>query len=455
MNSQGPDERIFGGQPVEKWVTWLTICVLWFLYWGYVWFFERIDYVATPPGWWEWLVKRYPLFDFVQLFILVPAEFIAWSVVRHFIPVLLGGWLARMAVHRFLATFYSLPDEKDGKALLKRLRRWRKPDKKATVSLDLEDFESERAENPILMVGGPARAVVRRGNAVVTEINGRLARVLDPGSWILARFEYPSQIVDIRPQDRQNDEVKMMTKDGINVMTSVSVTFHIDSKDQSPSPEVQFPYNRPFARRAAYDRTVSGDDKVKNWESATVGAAAGALIEIVANSRLDELAHPEQGGVLPYPSLNREMRRSARAKMAKQGVTVTNTRLGRFELPDAVLEKYLTYWRVYTEKKRRLEEVEGQAALLEETEIARARASALMFQAIIEGLQRAKRIDPDASSRRIVAIRLIETLQAMARRSQDVSPLPDQLMVSLGSLRRQLLEGGEGDDEPPEEQPTP
>jgi regulator of protease activity HflC (stomatin/prohibitin superfamily) len=454
MNSQVPDETTFGGQPIKKWVSWLTLCLLWFLYWGYVWFFERIDYVSAPPAWWEWLIKRYPLFEYVDLAILVPAEFIAWSVIRHFIPVLLGAWLARRALYRFLSTFYSLPEENDGKAFLKRLRRWRKPDKKATVSLDTDEFASKRGENPILRVGGPARAVVKRGNAVVTEINGRLARVLDAGSWLLARFEYPFQIVDIRPQDHQKDEVKMITKDGINIKTSVGVTFHVDPKDQSPSPEVQFPYDRLFARTAAYDQTVSGDGEVKHWKSATVGAAAGALSEIVANSRLDELAHPEHGGLKPFPSINREMRQVTRAKMAKQGVTVTDTRLGRFELPDEVLEKYLAYWRVYTDKKRRLEEVEGQAALLKEAEIARAKASALMFQAILEGLQRAQRIDPDASSKRIVAIRLIETLQAMARRSQDVSPSPDQLMVSLGNLRKQLLEGGKG-NEPPDEQPTP
>jgi hypothetical protein len=113
------------------------------------------------------------------------------------------------------------------------------------------------------------------------------------------------------------------------------------------------------------------------------------------------------------------------------------------ELPDAVLDEYLEYWRVYREKKRRLEEVEGQAVLLEEAEIARVRASALMFQAILEGIQRARQTDPDASSRRVVAVRLIETLQAMALRSQDVSRVPDKLLVSLGGLRRQLLENGQ------------
>jgi len=454
MTSQRPDHNNYGGQPIDRWVTWLTIVVLWLLYWGYAWFIERIDYVNASPAWWETVSGRYPLFDYIAPAILVPAELLAWSVVRHFIPVLIGAWLARKAMHHFLATFYSLPDEQGGKELLKRLRRWRKPKKEATVTLDVETFESERGENALITVGGPCRTVIKRGNAVATEINGRFSRVLDSGSWILGRFEYPARIVDIRPQDRQNDDAKMMTRDGINITASVGVTFHIESNEQAPSHEVPFPFDRPHARRAAYDQTVSGDGKVKDWQSSTVGAASGALAGIVADSRLDELAHPGQGGVLPYPSLNREMRKATRARMAGQGVTVTDTRLGRFELPDAVLEKYLTYWRVYTDKKRRLEEVEGQAALLQEAEIARAKASALMFQAILEGLQRAKRIDPDASSRRIVAIRLIETLQAMARRSQDVSPLPDQLMVSLGSLRRQLVEGGEG-IEPPDEQPAP
>ena len=69
-----------------------------------------------------------------------------------------------------------------------------------------------------------------------------------------------------------------------------------------------------------------------------------------------------------------------------------------------------------------------------------------MFQAILEGLQRARRMDEDVSSRRILALRLIEILQAMAQSSQDVSPVPDQLLTSLGRLRQQLLEDGRRDD---------
>jgi hypothetical protein len=201
---------------------------------------------------------------------------------------------------------------------------------------------------------------------------------------------------------------------------------------------------------AAYAQTVLADGKIRDWRSTGLASAKSALAEIVSESRLDELAHPMQGGIQPHPSRNREMRRVTRDEMARQGVTVTDTRLGRLELPEAVLEKYLEYWRVYMEKKRRLDEVEGQPPLFEEKEIARARASALMFEAILEGLQRAKRTDPDGLSRRVVAVRLIETLQALARRSQDVSPLPERLMTSLGNMRSQLLDDGKGVESPDE-----
>jgi regulator of protease activity HflC (stomatin/prohibitin superfamily) len=445
MSGQWPDRNNRNLQGIEKFVTWLALLVLLLLYWGYAWAFERVDFLAAPPGWWTWLINRFPLFDALEAFILIPAEFFSWSVLRHFIPILLAAWMARRAVYYFLETFYGLQMEGAGKVLLDRLRSWTVPNEPG-VSLDAQNITGERGDNPILTVGGPARVYVERGTAIVTELNGHFARVLGPGTQFLARFEYPVQTIDLRPQDRHTDDARMMTKDGIDVTASVGVTFHIMSNDQAPSHETPFPFDRLSARRAAYAQTVMGDGLVGDWKSSSLKAAESALAEIVAESRLDELAHPMQGGIQPYPSRNRQMRKVTRANMEKQGVTVTDTRLGRLELPGAVLEKYLEYWRVYWEKRRRLEEVEGQAALIEETEIAEAKANALMFQATLDGLQRARQADQDEISRRVVALRLIEALQAMAMRSQDVTPLPDQLIVSLADIRRQLLEDGRGEE---------
>jgi regulator of protease activity HflC (stomatin/prohibitin superfamily) len=449
MSGQWPTEDDRSIHGFSKLVTWLALIFLVLLYWGFAWIMEQNDFLSAPPPLWTSVVGRYPLFEVVQAYILVPLEFIWPSVLRHFIPVLVGAWLARKAVHRFLMTFYGLPSEKDARELLQRLRSWRAPNMPG-VTLEVDNFERERTVNPVLQVGGPAMVVVERGCSLITELDSRYARVLGPGTQFLGRFERPFALVDLRPQDRQSNETRMMTKDGIDIKASVGITFQISSNDQTPSHEVTFPFEPKFARMAAYAQTVLADGKIRDWRSTGLASAKSALAEIVSESRLDELAHPMQGGIQPHPSRNREMRRVTRVEMARQGVTVTDTRLGRLELPEAVLEKYLEYWRVYMEKKRRLDEVEGQPPLFEEKEIARARASALMFEAILEGLQRAKRTDPDGLSRRVVAVRLIETLQALARRSQDVSPLPERLMTSLGNMRSQLLDDGKGVESPDE-----
>jgi regulator of protease activity HflC (stomatin/prohibitin superfamily) len=445
MTSHWPDRNHRSVQGLEKLVTWLTLFVLLVLYWGYAWIFERIDYFAAPPGWWMSVVNRYPLLDLIEPAVLLAAEFLSIRVLRHFIPIVLAALLARTAVHRFLASFYDLPDQNSAKGLLKRLRAWRIPDK-PVAKLDADNFTHAQTNNTVLKVGGPAKVEVERGSAIVTEVNGRYARVLGPGVRYLARFERPFAIIDLRPQDRHTDESTMMTRDGIEITASVGVTFHIESNDQLPSHDVPFPFDRSAVRKAAYAQTITGDGNVIGWKPISLGVATGQLAEIVGESWLDELAHPTQGGVQPYPSRNREMRRATRAIMKDQGVTITDTRLGRLELPEAVRVKYLELWRVYWEKKRRLDEAEGEAALIEEKEIARARANALMFMAILEGLQRARTMAGDESSTRIVALRLIEALQTMARRSQEESPAPEYILGTLSELQKQLLEDGQGEE---------
>ena len=445
MTSRWPDKNHRTVQGLEKLITWLTLFVLLLLYWGYVWMFERIDYFAMPPSWWLSAVNRYPLLELIEPAVLLVAEFISFRVLRHFAPIVAAAFLARMAVHRFLVSFYDLPDQKSARELLSRLRAWRVP-KKPVVNADPDSFKRQRRENPVFTVGGPARVNVERGSAIVTERNGRFARVLGPGVRYLADFEHPFAIIDLRPQDRHKDESTMMTRDGIEITASVGVTFHIEANDQLPSQDVPFPFDRQAVRNAAYAQTITRDGKVIDWKPISLIIATDQLAEIVSESWLDDLAHPTQAGVQPHPTLNRKMRRGTRATMRDQGVTITDTRLGRLELPEEVREKYLELWRVYWEKKRRLEEAEGQAAVLEEAKIARARANALMFLAILEGLQRARTMAGDVSSTRIVALRLIEALQAMARRSQDESPVPEHLMDTLGQLHKQLLEDGQADE---------
>jgi hypothetical protein len=41
----------------------------------------------------------------------------------------------------------------------------------------------------------------------------------------------------------------------------------------------------------------------------------------------------------------------------------------------------------------------------------------------------------------IIALRLVEALEKMARQSQEIMPLPDSLLTQLGDMRQQLSAG--------------
>jgi hypothetical protein len=74
-----------------------------------------------------------------------------------------------------------------------------------------------------------------------------------------------------------------------------------------------------------------------------------------------------------------------------------------------------------------------------EEEMARAEAESEMLHAIVEGINQAQLENQHTGSRELVAIRLIEILEKLAHNSQQISPLPADLLPQLQDLNRQLL----------------
>jgi regulator of protease activity HflC (stomatin/prohibitin superfamily) len=307
------------------------------------------------------------------------------------------------------------------------------------IPIFMKTFEEARKNEPLLRIGGPGRINIPPGFAVVTEVNGRFRRVLGPGTRTLYRFEYPRTVVDIRPQERELDNVSMVTSDGIELTTSISVTFQVDKGKEKPTPDQPFPFDPDAVRQVAYADTNQGEGSISSWESLPLIVTSGQLKDIIAEYRLDELILSEQNGIDIHRRLQLEMERRSRAMMRRFGVEIRGTRLGSLELPEPVTDQRIRYWQSYWNKQRFLQLADGEAEILEMQEIARSEAEAIMLQAIVEGLQRAKRAGRDVSSREVVALRLIESLEGMARQSEQLMPLPTQLMPQLNSIRRELM----------------
>lgn len=407
-------------------------------YWLFVWQLERVVYSPDSLGWWQRVVGLYPLFDILSPFVAVVAEFLSPRVLRHFIPLIVGWWFARTAIKRFLESFYDLPDGATAGALLGRLMSVGVP-ALAPDRLRRETFTQDRERDDLIRVGGPGRIAVSIGDAVVTERNGRFERVLGPGLHNLGRFEYPYAVIDVRPQERETDSAALVTSDGIEVTIAISVTFQIDPGEEIPTKNEPFPFDRDAVRRAAYAETNVGELEINTWESLPLIVAVDQLRDIVAEYRFDELIFSDQAGIHIHRMLRSEMERRLQAVLRNHGIVVRGTRLGTLRPPEQVTQQHIDVWRAYWDNQQRLRQVEQTARAMERAEVIRAEAEATLIQAIVEGLQRVQRSGRGVKSKEIVALRLIETLENVVHQSEELVPLPDELLPTLENLRRQLL----------------
>jgi regulator of protease activity HflC (stomatin/prohibitin superfamily) len=422
---------------LNKGLSQAGLFLLFFGYWFFVRQLEQVDLTLTTWAWVKTIVDALTLLPFSDFAIWV-AEFFTWRVLRHLIPFFVGWWLARKAILGMLQSFYDLEDETAADTLLYRLSASRIGFARPTL-VSLDTFEEAREKVPLLKIGGPGRIVVMSGAVLVTELHGRFNRILGPGRHVLSRFEVPRTLLDLRPHEREADNIKMMTSDGIEISTSLTITFQILRGDEKPTRGNPFPYDEKAVREAAYTETNQPDGSVALWDSLPMLITGAQLRAIVAEDRLDDLIVSESNGIDVHHRLQMEMERRAKAIMRNYGVLIRGTRLGALELPEEVENQRKKFWQVHWNSRQILQKADGDAEVLQSHEIARAEAEAIMLQAIAEGLQRSQRAGRVVSSREVVALRLIESLEAMAKSSERVLPLPDRLMSQLGSLRQQLM----------------
>lgn len=423
----------------NKFISVIGLTILFLMYWSFAYQLEKVNYT---PKLFEYIIVGFRVFGpilspFARLTELV-APYFSLRVLRHLIPPLVGWYIARLAILGLIESFYDLRNSTEAAALLERLSVARLGFIRPTL-VNLQTFEEARNKEPILKIGGPGRVAVFRDAALVTELNGRFHRVLGPGRHDLERFEFARSLIDLRPQERESDEVKLMTSDGINITTSLTVTFQILWGDDKPTKEKPFPFDTEAVKTAAYSETVLPDGSISRWDSLAMLITSGQLRAVVAEYRLDDLIVSEANGIDIHHRLQMEMERRARNIMRGYGVKVRGTRLGALELPKEVEALRKKYWQANWDTQRTRKKTDGEVKVLEEQEFARAEAEAVMLRAIAEGLQRAQRAGRNISSREVVALRLIESLEAMAKNSEQVLPLPDRLIPHLGSLRQQLM----------------
>ena len=435
VNQRRPSPRL-NRKPVDN--DWY-IFVLIFLFsciWAYAWLIERVD----PAVALNWINQTSPInFDSSALGLLL--SFFHWKVLRHVLPLLVGWYFAYDAAVVLVKLLYDLPIREDARKFLGRLLG---PSAAlgAVPEILPATLSEERDSSVMLRVGGPGRVKIPAGHVMITELNGRFLRILPAGKHTLGRFEYIHAALNLQPQTRSNDQFTAYSRDGIELRAGLSLTYRIKMGDQVVTTENPFPYDETAVHTAAYAQTVLDDSgTVATWEDAPLNMATGTLIGILAGFKLDEIIAPERPSEEPFRTLNNKLKQKLRNSLNGMGIDLLAVNIERLDLPPGVNEQYIDYWKSHWQSQALVNLVDGTATAVEELKIARAEAEMTMIQAILEGVQRARREGATAQMDEIVALRLVDALEMMARQSEQISPLPQALLPQLDYLREQLAKG--------------
>lgn len=433
--SQRPFSRLNRRPLVNIWYPFFMLGML-LMFWAYAHYIERVDVVQVT----EWLnAQRLGALAGLP-FVPDILSFFHWKVLRHIVAVIVGGYFAYDAAVVLVKMLYDLPDRGSAKKFLSRLLS---AGGGATApDVTPASLAAERNESVLLRVGGPGQVKVPTGHVMVTELNGRFLRILPSGKHKLERYEYIHAVLDLQPQQRVLDEFPAYSRDGIELRVGLSIVYRLKMGSQIATRENPYPYDETAVRTAAYAQTVTSDQgAVATWEDTPINMAKGTLITILAGFRLDEIMSPERRGEEPYRTLRNELLRQLRLMLDGMGVDLQAVGIQRIDLPDGVTDQYIDYWKSHWESQMLLNMIDGEATAVEEMEVAKAEAEIMMIQAIQEGIQRAKREGSTAHMEEVVALRLVEALEKMARQSQQVAPIPNALLTDLNNLRRQLGSG--------------
>lgn len=304
-----------------------------------------------------------------------------------------------------------------------------------------------------LLIGDPVE-LLRRGagvilvdgsSAVVLEKGRKFSRAEGPGLVFTQYGERLAAAFDLRKQSRAH-ETAALTKDGIEVKTSVSVTFALDPGEQvsvQESPDErdffsttritpEFPFNPESAFRAYYGFAVTEKQEVLKWTDLPVVVATEYFRDQVSRLTLDDLFMPAEPLSSPVSALQTRLTDQVqKAQLLRdRGIKVYSVSISTLDLPDEVMRLRVRSWAAHWQKEAiaALSNAEVEAERIKEK--ARAEAQAEMLGHLREYLSQTFTGDGEQSKREIAQ----KFVTALNRVASD----PVTRMLISGDTMRQL-----------------
>lgn len=225
----------------------------------------------------------------------VVTSFFSPQVLVYLLPVVIGGWLAFQISSLYLADLFEL--ESAGIAsryLLGSVLGIRYP----TLTIDSGQVKELNRSSPLLRIGGPGYLNLHLGFAAVFETIEGEPRIYGPSPaqsrYFIQGFERLRDVIDLRDQLRQLDEVQTTTRDGIEVKAhDVQIVFRaFGGAERVPGSRYQA---EPHSILSLTYGGIVGDKGLAHWTEKLPKLATQELRAYVANRTLEQfLALPDQ-----------------------------------------------------------------------------------------------------------------------------------------------------------------
>ena len=329
-------------------ITIAIVFLAFILYWLLARAVQGINFRLSPSPMLDRLLDNLPLLEPLLIFF----ELLSISVLRHFIPLLFGIASAWLIATELLVQLYELPNASDGGKMLSRLISG----SGGTVQLDRQNFAEQQVTEELIRTGGPGYVNIGPSDVAVTTINGRFERVLGGGRQRLRRFEKVIAVLDLREQEREQKAVTLMTKDGLELKTTLHCNFYLERRPDPSQPHLDYTFDDESVRRAAF-ATAMMQTGVRRWDDLPLQIGIGQLRRIVSSKRLDELIDPQYVFErAPHPAIQAQVEQDTRDILRHYGIHLVSANTTALEMSSEMHETLLAYWKAFGEKAKALDE---------------------------------------------------------------------------------------------------
>lgn len=279
--------------------------------------------------------------------------------------------------------------------------------------------------------------IIRSHQAPVIFRGAAFIRGAGPGFLRLKQGELVVQVIDLRRQLRSLP-VKVLTRDGIPLESSVTTIFQVMHMENPPDENWLFPFDQDAIFNVNYLGNFTKDDEdVMDWTERVPRQAASALIGEVSRYSLDELFHPDESTASPLEVIKGKITKRLTKAFKKNGIDVTFVGVAPFTVPDDIQKERIAIWQAEWLQRIGVEIGTARAERARRLKLARARAQIDMIERLTDGLETIHQTGQDVTD--ILSLRLIEAIEEAESNATIRAHIPAQIANDLKTIRSHVL----------------